>query len=131
MIEDDLSVSDAEGSMSLINECRRSGQIDPDLIAAKFQTTKEDIAFAAGLPLDVINSPERVGTPDSQRSLREMLEVLNLVASRFDSPIAAYIWYRSEALSGFSGLTAAKLVAQGRVADVVEYLDAIDAGIYF
>lgn len=117
--------------MSLINECRRGGQIDPDLIAAKFQTMKEDIAVAAGLALDVINSPKRVSTPDSQRSLREMLEVLNLVVSRFDNPIAAYIWYRSEALSGFSGRTAAKLVAEGRAADVVAYLDAVDAGIYF
>lgn len=131
MAEYDLKVSDAEDRVSLINECRRLGQIDPDLVALQFETTTEDVADAAGLALDVISSPERVNAPASQHRLHEMLEVLTLLAPRFNSHLNAYAWYCSGPLSGFSGLTAAQLVAQGRTRDVIEALDAIDAGVYF
>ena len=41
----------------------------------------------------------------------------------------AYAWYRSEPLPGFSGLTAMLgLVRGGRADEVLEYIDAVDAG---
>jgi hypothetical protein len=42
----------------------------------------------------------------------------------------AYAWYRSEPLPGFSGQTAMQLVRAGRAADVLDYIDAVDAGVY-
>ena len=42
----------------------------------------------------------------------------------------AYAWYRSEPLPGFSGQTAMQLVRSGRADEVLEYIDAVDAGVY-
>ena len=48
------------------------------------------------------------------------IEVLSKVEPRFGSVIMAYAWYRSEALSGFSGQTAMELVRCDRVQDVAD-----------
>ena len=66
----------------------------------------------------------------TQRRLREMVEIINKVEPRFGSAMMAYAWYRSEPLPGFSGLTAMQLVRSGRADDVLEYVDAVDAGVY-
>jgi Protein of unknown function (DUF2384) len=42
----------------------------------------------------------------------------------------AYAWYRSEPLPGFSGQTPMQLVLRGRADDVLEYIDAVDAGVH-
>lgn len=52
------------------------------------------------------------------------------VEPRFGSALMAYAWYRSEPLSGFSGLTAMQLVRDGRATDVLDYIDAVNAGIH-
>ncbi len=48
----------------------------------------------------------------------------------FGSVLIAFAWYRSEPLPGFSGQTAMQLVKSGRADEVLEYIDAVDAGIY-
>ena len=48
----------------------------------------------------------------------------------FGSALIAYAWYRSEPLAGFGGLTAMQLVREGHAGDVLEYIDAVDAGIH-
>ena len=53
-----------------------------------------------------------------------------ILESRFGSELIAYAWYRSEPLPGFSGQTAMQLVRAGRAADVLEYIDAVDAGVF-
>lgn len=60
----------------------------------------------------------------------QMKVILRRVLPRFDSLDEAVAWYRSEPLPGFSEKTAADLAAQGRAGDVLEYLDAVDAGIH-
>jgi len=57
-------------------------------------------------------------------------EVVNKVESRFGSALIAYAWYRSEPLSGFSGQTAMQPVRSGRAEEVLDYIDAVDAGIH-
>jgi len=59
-----------------------------------------------------------------------MVEVVNKVEPRFGSALIAYAWYRSEPLSDVSGHTAMQLVRNGRADDVLDYIDAIDAGIH-
>jgi hypothetical protein len=59
-----------------------------------------------------------------------MIEIINKVEPRFGSSLIAYAWYRSEPLAGFSGQTAMQLVKDGRADDVLDYIDAVDAGIY-
>jgi hypothetical protein len=56
--------------------------------------------------------------------------ILSIIEPRFASAAAAYAWFRLEPLKGFSGLTAVQLVAEGRAEAVLEYVEAIDAGIH-
>jgi hypothetical protein len=106
------------------------GVFAPRRIAEAFRTTSEEIARTAGLGKDAIQRKDRVGSDKTQRRLREMIEVINKVEPRFGSALMAYAWYRSEPLPGFSGQTAMQLVRGGRADDVLEYIDAVDAGVH-
>ncbi len=106
------------------------GFFAPRKIADAFRTTSEEVARTAGLGKDAVQRRERVRSDRTQRRLREMVEVINKVEPRFGSALMAYAWYRSEPLPGFSGLTAMQLVRGGRSDDVLDYIDAVDAGVH-
>ncbi len=106
------------------------GVFAPRRIADALRTTSEEIARTAGLGKDAIQRKDRIGSDKTQRRLREMVEVLNKVEPRFGSALIAYAWYRSEPLPGFSGQTAMQLVRSGRADDVLDYIDAVDAGVH-
>lgn len=107
-----------------------SGHFAPSKIADYLMTTKADIARTAGLGRDAVVRKERIGSLKTQKRLREMVEVINKVTPRFGSALMAYAWYRSEPLAGFSGWTAMQLVQAGRADDVLDYVDAVDAGVF-
>lgn len=106
------------------------GIFAPRKIAEAFRTTSEEVARTAGLGKDAVQRKDRVRSDRTQRRLREMVEVVNKVEARFGSALMAYAWYRSEPLAGFSGQTAMQLVRAGRADDVLDYIDAVDAGIH-
>lgn len=118
------------GVFMAIAQYSEKGLFAPRKIADVLWTTSEDVARSAGLGKDAVQRQERVRSHKTQRRLREMVEVINKVEPRFGSALIAYAWYRSEPLSGFSGQTAMQLVGSGRVDEVLEYIDAVDAGIY-
>jgi hypothetical protein len=107
-----------------------NGLFAPRKIADAFRTTSEEIARTAGLGKDAVQRKDRVGSDKTQRRLREMIEIVNKVEPRFGSALIAYAWYRSEPLAGFSGQTAMQLVRSGRADEVLDYVDAVDAGIH-
>ena len=106
------------------------GLFAPVKIASAFRTTSEEIARSAGLGRDAVQRKDRVRSDKTQRRLREMIEIINKVEPRFGSALMAFAWYRSEPLPGFSGRTAMQLVKDGQANDVLEYVDAVDAGIH-
>ena len=106
------------------------GFFAPRKIAEALRTTSAEVARTAGLGRDAVQRRDRVRSDKTQRRLREMVEILNKVEPRFGSALMAYAWYRSEPLPGFSGQTAMQLVRSGRADEVLEYIDAIDAGVY-
>lgn len=106
------------------------GLFAPRKIAETLRTTNDEIARTAGLGRDAIQRKDRVQSSRTQRRLREMVEVLNKVEPRFGSALMAYAWYRSEPLPGLSGQTAMQLVRDGRADDVLDYIDAVDAGVH-
>ena len=73
---------------------------------------------------------DRVRSDSTQRRLRQMVEILNKVEPRFGSALLAYAWYRSEPLPGFGGQTAMQLVRDGKADEVLEMIDAVDAGVH-
>ena len=106
------------------------GLFVPIRIAAMLRTTIEEVARTAGLGKDAVQRKDRIGSDKTQRRLREMVEVINKVEPRFGSALMAYAWYRSQPLPGFSGQTAMQLVRSGRTDDVLDYIDAVDAGVH-
>jgi hypothetical protein len=64
-----------------------------------------------------------------QRSLSSE-EFLKIVRPRFRSDEAARAWFEDEPLPGFGGATAQQLVFGGRAAHVLDYIAAVDAGVY-
>ncbi|MCJ7995716.1 DUF2384 domain-containing protein [Rhizobium cremeum] len=107
-----------------------NGMFAPRKIADTLRTTSEEVARTVGLGRDAVQRKDRVRSDRTQRRLREMVEILNKVEPRFGSALMAYAWYRSEPLPGFSGQTAMQLVRNGRAEDVLDYIDAIDAGVH-
>lgn len=106
------------------------GQFAPNRIAEALRTTRDEVAQSAGLGRDAVMRPGRLASPRTQKRLREMVEIVNRVEPRFGSALIAYAWYRSEPLAGFGGQTAMQLVREGRAAEVMDYIDAVDAGLY-
>jgi hypothetical protein len=102
----------------------------PQKIATALRTTSAEVARTVGLGRDAVQRKDRVSSDKTQRRLREMAEILNRTEPRFGSALMAYAWYRSEPLPGFSGLTAMQLVRDGRAGDVMDYIDAVDAGVF-
>jgi hypothetical protein len=106
------------------------GFFAPRKIAAAFRTTSEEVARTVGLGKDAVQRKDRVRSDRTQRRLREMIEIINKTEPRFGSGLMAYAWFRSEPLPGFSGQTAMQLVRSGRADEVLDYIDAVDAGIH-
>lgn len=106
------------------------GQFEPRKIAVALRTTAEEIGLTVGLGKDAMQRRTRVQSDKTQRRLRELVEILNKVEPRFGSELMAYAWYRSEPLPGFDGRTAMQLVQEGKAQQVLEYIDAVDAGVF-
>lgn len=106
------------------------GQFEPARIADVLRTSTEEIAQTVGLSKDALQRRTRIDSDRTQRRLRELVEILNKVEPRFGSKLMAYAWYRSEPLAGFDNRTAMQLVQEGLAQQVLEYIDAVDAGIF-
>ena len=106
------------------------GLLAPKKIAAALRTTSEEVARTVGLGRDAVQRKDRVRSDRTQRRLREMVEILNKVEPRFGSALLAYAWFRSEPLPGFGGQTAMQLVREGKADEVLEMIDAVDAGVH-
>ncbi len=113
-----------------ILEFAESGQFEPRRIAAALRTSSAEVAQTVGLSKDALQRRTRINSAKTQRRLRELVEVLNKVESRFGSELMAYAWFRSEPLPGFDGRTAMQLVQEGKAGEVLQYIDAVDAGVF-
>lgn len=99
-------------------------------IAEALRTASDELARTAGFGEDTLQHRAQVTSDQTQRRLREMVEVLKKVEPRFGSAPIAYAWYRFEPLAGFDDMTAMHLVREGRATDVLDYVDTVDAGVY-
>ena len=106
------------------------GHFAPAKIARVLKTSTDDVATSAGLGKDAVQRQARIHSDRTQRRLREMVEVLTKVSPRFGSELMAYAWYRAVPLAGFSGQTAMQLVRSGRATEILDYIDAVDAGVH-
>ncbi|WP_415183880.1 antitoxin Xre/MbcA/ParS toxin-binding domain-containing protein [Phaeovulum sp.] len=102
----------------------------PRLLAAELRTSQEEVARTLGLGRDAIARKDRLASAKTQTRLRELVEILNRIEPRFGSSLLAYAWFRSEPLAGFGGQSAMALVRDGQAGAVMDYLDAVDDGVF-
>ncbi len=107
-----------------------NGLFAPTKIAVAFRTTHEAVARAAGLEVDSLQRDDDLRSDATQRRLGKMVEIVKGLESRFGSAPAAFAWYCSQPLPGFSGQTAMQLVRSGRADDLIDYMDAVDVGVH-
>lgn len=115
--------------MNILNVAER-GEFEPRKMANLLRTSAEELAMTVGLSKDALQRRTRIASDKTQRRLRELFEVLNKAEPRFGSALLTYAWYRSEPLAGFDGRTAMQLVQDGKAQQVLEYIDAVDAGVF-
>ncbi len=63
-------------------------------------------------------------------NMSDQYVVMQHLMGRFADHDQALVWYRTFKIPGYSGLTAELLVLEGRCSEVLQYLEAVDAGIY-
>lgn len=115
--------------MQLVN-VSDGGLFQPRDIASLLRTSTEEVGLTVGLGKDAVQRRTRIASTKTQQRLRALVEVLNKVQPRFGSALIAYAWFRSEPLAGFDGRTAMQLVQNGEAQAVLDYIDAVDAGVY-
>ena len=113
-----------------LTQYAEDGLLTPRKIGQRLRTTSEDLPRSAGLSKAAVQRKDRIASGETQRRLREVVDVIDRGEPRFGSTLMAYAWYRSAPLPGFSGQTAMQLVRSGRAADVLDYMDAVDAGVH-
>ena len=102
--------------------------ISPALLADRLRITQVELAASLGLSRDSVSKKARLETRKTQTRLRDMLEIVNRVVPWCGSELAAFAWYRSQALPSFGDRTAEALVVEGQAAAVKRYLDRIAEG---
>ena len=113
-----------------LSDYAENGLFSPTKIAVAFRATSEAVARAAGLEVDSLQREDGLRSDATQRRLSEMVEIVNRLEWRFGSAPAAFAWYGSQPLPGFSGQTAMQLVRSGRADDLIDYMDAVDVGVH-
>ena len=104
--------------------------LSPTRIADMLRISRHEIADTLGLDHNALSTPARIQASETQSRLWEMLEILNRVETQTGSLLAAYVWFRSEPMEGFGGMTPDQLVREGKASHVHAYLDRIMAGGY-
>ena len=102
----------------------------PALIADELHTHRYELASTLGVKNEALTRASRVQSKKIQSLLRGMLEILSRVETKTGSPLLAYAWYRGVPIPGFGGMTADRLVREGKIDAVRTYLDEVDDGIY-
>ena len=115
-------------SAAFLSEVTGEKGVSPDRLSAALHITKSELALAAGLSRDAVSKAARSQSVVTQARLREVSEIINRVIPWAGSELAAYAWYRSQALPSFGDATAEELVRQGLGEKVRAYLGRIAAG---
>ena len=106
------------------------GYLEPDLIAEDIGIQGKLLCSFIGLDGDRYKSVEKIRSGNVQSRLRDMIKIIDYVEPRFYSLLSAYVWFQSTPLPGFSSKTAMQLVQDGRSVEIMEYLRAVDFGVY-
>jgi len=104
-----------------------AGSIAPRLLARQLGLTLAELAKLAGVPRRQINAAS--ATPRAETALRPIAHILAMATEMVGEDEGA-VWFMHKPIPGFSGTTARDLVEQGRASEVLDYIEAVKAGIH-
>ncbi len=107
----------------------KDGKIDPGMVAAILGATVGEISLAVGPHEGWLDDREHARSAEAQRGLGDLVDVIRRAAPWRGSETAAFAWFHSEPLVTFGGRTPMALTRSGLAHEVLEYIDAADAGL--
>lgn len=111
-----------------LEKLAEGGIFSPVRIADALHTHQYEIARTLGVKNEALTRAKRIESKKVQTLLRGMLEILSRVEYRTGSLLVAYAWFRGVPIPGFGGMTADRLVREGKADAVHAYLDEVDDG---
>lgn len=109
---------------------RGDGTIVLDALLDALHLTSAELAPMLGMSADALSNTSGLTAQDSQRRLRDFLEILMQVAPWAGSFPQALAWFAAQPLPSFGDQTAADVVREGRAAAVKSYAARIALGGY-
>ena len=100
--------------------------ISPDRYADKLELEQQQLAELAHVHRNTIRRMPR--SQQLQKYMRESLRVLAAATDLSGSPSKAAFWFRNHPISDFGFKTAEVLVSEGKVEEVLKYIEMLDAG---
>lgn len=112
----------------LSEQFREPGELylSPTLMAKAFGLKSADIAELAHVHRNTVSA--RPSADQLQKTLRDLLRVLSSATEMTGDASRAAFLVRNEPLRSFDHKTALALVAEGRVDDVLKYLESFAGG---
>jgi hypothetical protein len=69
-------------------------------------------------------------TKETMPFVLEERDIINRVIARFGNEAEAWSWFNSTRLPGHGNATARDLIHEGRIREVLAYIDSVDAGVH-
>jgi hypothetical protein len=105
-----------------------AGMLAVERVADTFGMSKFQLAETVGLARETFYKASRTRAPKTQARMREMLEIISLIATWAGGKDQAMAWYRAQPIPELGGRTAEALVKSGNASAVRDYLDHIAMG---
>ncbi|PHP26523.1 XRE family transcriptional regulator [Limimaricola cinnabarinus] len=109
---------------------RPDGKVVIDDLLEVLRLSRAELALALDLPEEALSERSRLETPETQRRLRDLIEVLVQVVPWTGSFSEAYAWVSTRPLPSFGGRTAADLLREDRVETAASYVFRVAQGGY-
>lgn len=101
--------------------------IAPQLLARQLRLTLAELAKLAGVSRRQIKAES--ATPKAETALRPLAHIVSMAAEMMGGD-EAINWFARAPIPGFSGKTASDLLRQGRANELLDYLEAVKAGVH-
>lgn len=114
---------------TILDRATRGGMIDPSALAKAFGITKRRLAEAVGLPADAVYRKSRIHNSTTQTRLRDLAEIIDLVSTWHESPMATFNWFSWNPLYQFEGRTAEQVFKSEGIEELKFWWGQVEAGV--
>ena len=120
-------------SQSLEIGATRFGEVGSPYLSAhrlseQLGVTQAELARLVGVARNTLTAKSATRKVDA--ALSPIVRILAMAAEMAGDETRAVIWFKHQPIPGWAGKTAYDLVGEGKAGQVLEYLEAVRAGVY-